>query len=153
MAKKRVVRPGVSVGQMATRICERDDMLYDKKVIVNVLNAYMEECRKALLKGESIQLSKIGKIIPQVKVHERDVNIWWLNKEGGNPPYVSMKITRNEELRKDFASMLIGNIKKGIMGLEKLPFSNQQLRILKEHGFVPEDVQIDDDEEAEGEDD
>lgn len=47
----------LSAFQMAKRICERSDNIYDKKifnrqVISNILSMYMDECRKALLDGE-----------------------------------------------------------------------------------------------------
>ena len=38
---------------------------------------------------------------------------------------------------------LLKNIKEGHYGLKKLMFGKQQLAILKNYGYIPEDVQID----------
>ena len=64
----------LSACQMAKRICNREDNIYDKKIvtkqlITNILLMYMDECRKALAEGERIDISKVGSIIPEVKVH------------------------------------------------------------------------------------
>ena len=36
---------------------------------------YMDECKKALEEGERIEISKVGSIIPEVKVHEGNFNL------------------------------------------------------------------------------
>ena len=70
----------VSAYKMAKRIYNREDNVYDKKVITkqlitNILLMYMDECRKALAEGERIEISKVGSIIPEVKVHEGNFNL------------------------------------------------------------------------------
>ncbi len=43
----------------------------EKKLDIHESNLmYMDECRKALAEGERIEISKVGSIIPEVKVHE-----------------------------------------------------------------------------------
>jgi hypothetical protein len=89
-----------SAYKMAKRIFNREDNVYDKKVITkqlitNILLMYMDECRKALAEGERIKISKVGSIIPEIKVHEGNFNLPMCNKDGGNPPYTKLKITRN----------------------------------------------------------
>ena len=37
---------------------------------------------------------------------------------------------------------LLRNIENGIYGLEKLPFSRQQMNILKKSGYIPADAKI-----------
>lgn len=64
------------------------------------------------------------------------------NKEGGNPPYTKLRIYRNDLLRNVMNGRLIRNIEHGIYGLEKLPFNKQQLTILKDSGYIPEDAEI-----------
>lgn len=128
----------LSACRMAKRICDRKDNVYDKKIIENILNMYMDECRKALLQGERVQITKVGTIIPEVKVR-LFYNLPRCNKEGGNPPYTKLRIRRNNLLGEVMNSLLIKNIENGIYGLEKLPFSKQQLGILKDGGFIPED--------------
>lgn len=133
--------------QMAKRIYDREDNVYNKKIvtrqlITSILLMYMDECRKALAEGERIEISKVGSIIPEVKVHEGNFNLPICNKDGGNPPYTKLKIRRNNIFGNVMNEVLIKNIKNGIYGLEKLPFTKQQLSILKDSGYIPEDAEI-----------
>ena len=64
------------------------------------------------------------------------------NKDGGNPPYTKLKITRNNLLNETMNKNLLGNIENGIYGLDKLPFSKQQMDILKKNGYIPVDAEI-----------
>lgn len=97
---------------------------------------YMDECRKRLLRGERILLTRIGTIIPEVKVHEH-FNLPVCNKEEGNPPYTRMRMTRNYSLGQEMNRKLQKNIENGILGLEELSFSKQQIAILKNSGMIP----------------
>ena len=130
--------------KMAKRICDRSDNIYDKRIIENILKMYMDECRKALLAGERVQITKVGTIISEVKVHEGNFNLPRCNKEGGNPPYTKLRMRRNNLLVEAMNNTLTKNIENGIYGLDKLPFSKQQMDILKKSGFIPEDVEIED---------
>ena len=129
----------LSAYKMAKRISDRKDNVYDKRIIENILNMYMDECRKALLSGERVQITKVGTIIPEVKTR-LFYNLPMCNKDGGNPPYTKLKITRNNLLSETMNRNLLRNIENGIYGLEKLPFSKQQMDILKKSGFIPEDT-------------
>ena len=138
---------GLTANQIAKRIYNREDNVYDKKVITkqlitSVLLMYMDECRKALAEGERIEISKVGSIIPEVKVHEGNFNLPMCNKDGGNPPYTKLKITRNNLLSETMNRNLLRNIENGIYGLDKLPFSKQQMDILKKSGYISEDAEI-----------
>lgn len=126
--------------QMAKRISDREDNTYDKRVIAKILDMYMDECRKALLSGERVQISKVGTIIPEVKTRI-SYSLPVCNKEDGNPPYTRFRIFRNNHMREDMNRALVKNIKNGVYGLEKLPFSKQQLEILKDSGYIPEDAE------------
>ena len=108
---------------------------------------YMDECRKALAEGERIEISKVGSIIPEVKVHIGNFNLPMCNKEGGNPPSTKLKITRNNSLMDLMNRTLLKNIENGIYGLEKLQFSKQQMDILKNSGYIPEEAEIENGEE------
>lgn len=137
----------LSACKMAKRIYDREDNVYDKRIvtkrfIADILLMYMDECRKALAEGERIEISKVGSIIPEVKVHEGNFNLPMCNKEGGNPPYTKLKITRNNLLRDSMNGNLLENIENGIYGLEKLPFSKQQMDILKKSGYISQDAKI-----------
>lgn len=133
----------LSAYKMAKRISDRKDNVYDKRIIENILNMYMDECRKALLSGERVQITKVGTIIPEVKVHEGNFNLPICNKDGGNPPYTKLRIRRNNLLGDIMNRLLIKNIESGIYGLDKLPFSRQQMDILKKSGYIPADAEID----------
>lgn len=128
--------------QMANRVCEREDNIYDKRVIANILNMYMDECYKALMEGERVQISRVGTVIPEVKVREGNFNLPRCNKEGGNPPYTKLRMSRNVHLGEEMNRLLIKNIKNGIWGLLKLPFSKQQMNTLKKSGYIPADAEI-----------
>lgn len=130
--------------KMAKRIYDREDNIYDKKIvtkqlITNILLMYMDECRKALAEGERIEISKVGTIIPEVKVHIGNFNLPICNKDKGNPPYTKLKIRRNNIFGNVMNEILSKNIENGIYGLERLSFSKQQLDILKGSGYIPED--------------
>ncbi|MCI8925301.1 MAG: hypothetical protein HFI45_15120 [Lachnospiraceae bacterium] len=138
---------GLTANQIAKRIYNREDNVYDKKVITkqlitSILLMYMNECRKALAEGERIEISKVGSIIPEVKVHEGNFNLPMCNKDGGNPPYTKLRIRRNNLLVDVMNNALIKNIENGIYGLDKLSFSRQQMDILKKSGYIPEDAEI-----------
>ena len=128
--------------KMAKRISDRKDNVYDKRIIESILNMYMDECRKALLSGERVQITKVGTIIPEVKVHEGNFNLPMCNKDDGNPPYTKLRIRRNNLLGDIMNRLLIKNIESGIYGLDKLPFSRQQMDILKKSGYIPENAEI-----------
>lgn len=134
----------LTASKIAKRICDRKDNIYDKRIIENILNMYMDECRKALLAGERVQISRVGTIIPEVKVHEGNFNLPVCNKDGGNPPYTKLRIRRNNRLVEAMNNALIKNNENGIYGLDKLPFSRQQMDILKKSGYIPEDAVIED---------
>lgn len=137
----------LSAYKMAKRISDRKDNVYDKRIIENILNMYMDECRKALLSGERVQITKVGTIIPEVKVHEGNFNLPICNKDGGNPPYTKLRIRRNNLLGDIMNRLLIKNIENGIYGLEKLPFSRKQMDILKKSGYIPADAEIEEGED------
>ena len=42
---------------------------------------------------------------------------------------------------------LLRNIESGIYGLDKLPFSRQQMDILKKSGYIPENAEIENGDE------
>lgn len=138
--------PSVTAYQMSARIYEREDNIYSRAVITNVLSMYMDECRKALVKGECVHLPRVGTIIPEVKVGKQH-NLPACNKEEGNPPYTRVRITRNSRLTSDMNGALVRNISKGIMGLDELPFDSHQIMKLKESGFLPSDFVIENDKE------
>lgn len=136
---------------MAKRIYDREDFAYNKKkitkqLIANILLMYMDECQKALIQGERVQISKVGSIIPEVKVHIGNFNLPMCNKEGGNPPSTKLRISRNKIMGEAMNRTLIKNIENGIYGLAKTSFSKQQLGILKKSGYIPEDAELPEDE-------
>ena len=150
-----MARKALSAHKMAKRIYDREDNFYDKKkvtkrLIADILLMYMDECRKALIEGERIELAKVGSIIPEVKVHIGSFNLPLCNKEGGNPPYTKLRIRCNSLLKDAMNKALAKNIENGIYGLAEMPFSKQQMDILKKNGYIPEDAETGC-EESEGE--
>ena len=138
----------LTMRQIASRIYNnREDNIYSEKIIYEILKKCMDECKKGLLRGERIQLSGIGTIIPEVKVHERDFSICEWNCE--NAPYTSMKMSRNHSLVHEMNQTLQKNLENGIWGLEELPFSKQQITILRNGGFIPDEENEYDESEEE----
>ena len=56
-------------------------------------------------------------------------------------------IAELDELHEKMNEKLLENIENGIYGLEKLPFSKQQMTYLKNGGFIPEDAELPTDDE------
>ena len=149
MAKKAIV----TEKRMATRICEREDNHYYKhKMIREILHMYADEIYKALLKGERIQITGVGAIIPDIKVHDGNYNMPICNKTEGNPPpYGKIRMSDNRDMRNAINKTLLQNIENGIYGLEKLPFTKKDFEFLKETGYIPEDAELPDEDDYEEE--
>lgn len=144
-------KDGINPHKMAGRILNRKDNIYKKDIIYDVLKMYMDEIQNALLRGERVHISGVGTIIPEVKTHIGNYNMPRCNNfEGNPPPYTLMKMSRTNSLHDKMNSKLLENVKNGIYGLEKLPFSRQQLDILKDGGYIPveaEEMVVEDEEE------
>ena len=121
--------------RMTTRVAGREDNIYHPKIISAILNMYLDECRKALLRGENVQLRGIGTLIPEVKAHVH-YNLPECNREGGNLPYTRVRMTRTNSLAQEMNRKLQENIENGVLGLEELPFSKQQIAILRNSGMI-----------------
>lgn len=142
-------RLGLSPFKMASRIAERaDNKIYKKEFVYDILKMYMDEVQKALLRGERVQIAGVGTIIPEVKTRECFA-LPCCNKVEGNPPYTTMRMSRTNTLHDKMNEILLENIENGIYGLEKLPFSKQQMTYLRNGGFIPEDAELSDNEEEE----
>lgn len=131
---------GLAANKMAARILNREDNKYKKELIYDVLKMYMDECRKAVLNGERVQITGVGTIIPKLRTHKGAFNMPICNRcEGNPPPYVEVKLSRNDSFRKELSEKLLKNLDNGISGLGKLSFDVQQINILKNSGFIKED--------------
>ena len=135
--------------KMAARICNREDNpIYKHQMIKSILKMYSDEVYKALLNGERVQITGVGTIIPEIKVHEGSYNMPTCNKTEGNPPpYAKIRISDNWAFREAFNRKLMQNIKKGIYGLNKLLFHKKDFEFLKEVGYIPEDAEFPDQDE------
>ncbi len=129
----------LSASQMAGRICGREDNVYDKRVIKHILDMCADECRKAILDGERIQISRVGTIIPEVKVHIGNFNLPGYEQEGDSQPFTGIRIFRNHSLREAMNGRLTKNIQDGIYGLARLPFGRKQMDILRHSGYIPQE--------------
>ena len=135
-------RVGISSSKMAGRISKRaDNKIYKTEFIYDILKMYMEEVQRALLKGERVQITGVGTIIPEVKTREC-YSLPCCNKAEGNPPYTKLRMTRTNKLHDKMKETLLENLENGIYGLEKLPFSKQQMTYLKNGRFIPEDAEL-----------
>ncbi|MSS63655.1 HU family DNA-binding protein [Velocimicrobium porci] len=133
---------GISPYKMAGRIAKKaDNKIYKREYVYDILKMYMEEIQSALLRGERVQISGVGTIIPEVKTRE-NYSLPCCNKADGNPPYTAMRMSRTNTLHDKMNEKLLENIENGIYGLEKLPFSKQQMTYLKNGGFIPEDAEF-----------
>ena len=130
---------GLQNGKMAGRILAREDNLYKKEVVKNVLDMYAEEIQKALLNGERVLISGVGTIIPEVKTHRNCFLPICDNSNHENAPYTKIRMSRTNALYEKMNQALLKNIENGILGLEKLPFDVQQINILRKSGFIKSD--------------
>ena len=135
-------KKALSTWAMTTRILEREDNIYKRETVLKIINMFMEETREALLKGESIQITRVGTIIPEVKTHTRKYYLPTCGDAVPDSPYSRIRVHLNDSLRTDMKRTLLRNIKNGIYGLEELPFDIQQINILKKGGYIPEDAVI-----------
>lgn len=140
-------KKSVTVNQMALRILNREDNLYKKEIVNDILNMYVEECKKALLNGERVQLSGLGTIIPEVKTHRSCFFPRCNNDTHENTPYARLKIKQTNLFKDAIDKQLLENIKNGIYGLEYTLFEKQQIANLKAGGFIQEDEETDYEEE------
>ena len=147
MARQSVSK--LNENQMAARICNREDNhFYKHQMIKEILQMYSDEIYKAMLNGERVQISKVGTIIPEIKIHEGKYNMPTCNKTEGNPPpYAKIRISDYWSMRENMNRKLMQNIKNGIYGLKKLLFNVKEIEFLKETGYIPEDADISDYEE------
>ena len=136
----------LTASKMAKRIINRKDNIYDKRIIENILNMYMDEIRTAMMNGERVQISKVGTLIPELKVRLH-YGLPGCDKEGGNPPYTKIRMSRNHSIKENMNRQLLQNIDNGIYGLANTPFSKQQFSILKKGGYIPEDAELPEDTE------
>lgn len=135
---------GLTAKMMTMRILDRKDNIYKKEIVYEILKMYADECSKALLKGEYVKILGVGTIIPEVKA-TKAFNLPNCNKDDGNLPYTSIKIRRNNEFGAVMNQKLIENMENGIYGLEEIPFTKQQMTILKNSGWIPDDAEIEED--------
>ena len=124
---------------MTYRVAEREDNIYHPKMISAILNMYLDECRKALIKGEKVQLKGIGTLIPEVKTHKQYFNPRTCDSVDEYSPYTKVRVWRSRTLINDMNKTLLKNIQNGILGLEELPFEKQQINDLKDCGFISDE--------------
>lgn len=137
---------GLTAHMIAGRILDREDNIYKKEIIYDILKMYADECGKALLKGERVKIVGVGTIIPEVKA-TKAFNLPSCNKEDGNPPYTCLKIKRCSEFGVKMNKKLINNMESGIYGLEEVPFTKKQINLLRKNDWIPVDVEVEDEEE------
>lgn len=143
-------KPAVTPCQMAARIAERaNNRIFKKQYIYEILQMYMEECQNALPRGERVLIAGVGTIISEVKITEKFI-LPVCNKDGENPPFTYMRMTRNSHFLEKMNQTLMKKIENGIYGLEQIPFTEEQMDYLKEKGFVPKDAKLPDEEEKNG---
>ena len=141
----------LTMRQIAGRICDKENNIYSEKIVYDILNKCMDECKKGLLSGERVQLTGIGTIIPVLKTQRR-FNSRYLptfNQDNVDQPYTKIKISRNNAFVQEMNETLLKNIENGIMGLEQLPFDKQQITILRDSGFIPDEENEHDEYEEE----
>lgn len=136
----------LTVNDMSNRILEREEFSNDNDVVKKnfkremiraVLNAYMEEMRLAFLDGERVFMPTIGTLIPEVCIPEGSYyNLPNCQKKDVAQPYTNLRFSRNHNLQNDMNKQLRENVAEGILGLEYLPFTDEQLDALTESGYI-----------------
>ena len=136
----------LTVNDMSERILEREEFSKDndiikknfkREMIRTVLNAYLEEMRLAFLDGERVYLPAIGTLIPEVHVPEGSYfNLPNCQKKDIAPPYTNLRFKFNQNLQNNMNRQLRDNIAEGILGLEYISFTDEQLDTLRESGYI-----------------
>ena len=146
-----IVKPTLNENQMAARICKREDNpIYKHQMIKEILKMYSDEMRKAFLKGERVQITGVGTVIPELKIRDGRYTIPKCNKTEGNPPpYTKIRMFENRTMKEKMNRTLKQNMEKGVYGMERLRFTDSQMEFMKEKGLIPEDAVW---EDPEGED-
>lgn len=140
-------KTNLSLYQMACRIAKRsDNKIYKKEFVYDIIKLFADEIQEAILEGNGVRIDGVGTIKPDVKVRET-YSLSFCNKPEGNPPYTAFKMTRTQKFKDRMNKKLLENIENGIYGLENLPFTKSQMRILKNTGIIPEDAKISNDGE------
>ena len=132
-------KKALTMRQIASRICSRDDNLYSEKIVYEILKKCMDECKKGLLRGERVQLTGIGTLIPEVKTHKHYFNPRTCDNVDEYLPYTKVRVWRSRTLINDMNQTLLKNIQNGILGLEELPFEKQQITNLKDCGLISDE--------------
>lgn len=131
-----------SNNQMAARIVDREDNIYNKRIIKEILDMYADECAKSLLKGERVRINGVCTIYPEVKTHRSCYLPLCNNKAHEDTPYTRVKAFFTGTFKEMMDKQLIDNLKNKIYGLEYLPFEKQQITNLKNAGFIPSDEEV-----------
>lgn len=132
-----------SNNQMATRILDRQDNIYSKKTIKEILDMYADECAKVFLKGERVRINGVCTIYPEVKTHRSCSFPLCDNETHENAPYTRVKAFFPKSFKEVMDKQLLDNLKNKIYGLEYLSFETQQITNLKNNGFIADDEEID----------
>lgn len=131
-----------SNNQMAARIVDREDNIYSKKTIKEILDMYADECAKSLLKGERVRINSVCTIYPEVKTHRSCSFPLCDNETHENAPYTRVKAFFPKSFKEVMDKQLLDNLKNKIYGLEYLSFETQQITNLKNNGFIPSDEEV-----------
>lgn len=136
----------LTVNDMSERILEREEFCKDdnvvkknfkREVVRAIINAYIEEMKLAFIEGERVYLPTIGTLIPEVRVPEGSYfNLPNCQKKDIAPPYTNLKFKLNQNLQNDMNRQLRENVAEGILGLEYLSFTEEQVDALKESGYI-----------------
>ena len=131
---------GLTTKQIAERIMQREDNIYRMEVIRDILDRYSEECMKALIDGEKLNLSGIGTLTP--KIHAPITMNIFDDEDEKRIPYVTVNYRRNTKLKDRMNSRYRKNIENGFAGLsDKCICTTQQKNTLIEKGVMKGEIE------------
>ena len=148
------VKPVIKGARMASRIRDREDNpIFKYSFISDIIKMYEDEVRKALLKGERVEIKGVGTLIPEVKVHKGNYNMPVCKTSEGNPPPIAkIRFTYSRNMEQAINEKLKKNMDDGLYGLQRLPFTRTDFAFLQETGYIPEDEEYIDYREERDED-
>lgn len=109
---------GLTTQRAVGRILEREDNIYNKETIRNVIKMYMEECINQLMQGETVSFEGIGTFKAGIVNPPGSYGIPNMN-ENEPLPYVKMKFRTKTRLKDMLKAKLNKNLKKGIKSLKE----------------------------------
>ncbi len=140
----------VKTNTLIKKLLDREDNLYKKEVLEDVVALYSDELVKLLKNGDAVQIAGLGVIRPKPRITRCSLDTIKDDNQGRYYPSVPLIVSLTSHFRREINSKFRANIRRGYPGLGKALCNEYQQSVLLKTGFmdepfVEEDVMTDDD--------